>query len=102
MDYVEQRNNGLYVAGTRVSLASVVHEFRNGAAPETILRSFPMLGTLERVYGAITYTLAHPDQVDQYMVEQERLWQEGRRDHPLPAHLFRRIEQARKTSSTIR
>ena len=102
MDYVEQRNNGLYVAGTRVSLASVVHEFRNGAAPETILRSFPMLGTLERVYGAITYTLAHPDEVDQYMADQEQLWQEGRRDNPLPADLRQRIEQVRKTSSTTR
>ena len=102
MDYVEQRNNGLYVAGTRVSLASVVHEFRNGAAPETILRSFPMLGTLERVYGAITYTLAHPDEVDQYMADQEQLWQEGRRDNPLPADLHQRIEQVRKTSSTTR
>ena len=102
MDYVEQRNNGLYVAGTRVSLASVVHEFRNGAAPETILRSFPMLGTLERVYGAITYTLAHPDEVDQCMADQEQLWQEGRRDNPLPADLRQRIEQVRKTSSTTR
>ena len=102
MDYVEQRNNGLYVAGTRVSLASVVHEFRNGAAPETILRSSPMLGTLERVYGAITYTLAHPDEVDQYMADQEQLWQEGRRDNPLPADLRQRIEQVRKTSSTTR
>ena len=100
MDYVEQRNNGLYVAGTRVSLASVVHEFRNGAAPETILRSFPMLGTLERVYGAITYTLAHPEEVDRYMADQEQLWQQGRRDQPLPADLNQRIEQVRKTSST--
>ena len=102
MDYVEQRNNGLYVAGTRVSLASVVHEFRNGAAPETILRSFPMLGTLERVYGAITFTLAHPDEIDQYMTEQELLWHEGRRDQALPAELLQRIEHALKTSSTTR
>ncbi len=100
MDYVEQRNNGLYVAGTRVSLASVVHEFRNGAAPETILRSLPMLGTLERVYGAIIYTLAHPEEVDRYMADQEQLWQQGRRDQPLPADLNQRIEQVRKTAST--
>ena len=59
-----------------------------------------MLGTLERVYGAITYTLAHPEEVDRYMADQEQLWQQGRRDQPLPADLNLRIEQVRKTSST--
>jgi hypothetical protein len=38
-DYVEQREGGFYIAGTRISLDSVVYPFKNGASPESILRS---------------------------------------------------------------
>ncbi len=41
--HVEIRNGGYYVAGTRVLLASVIHEFRRGASAETILEDFPAL-----------------------------------------------------------
>jgi hypothetical protein len=34
-EYVEQRNGGYYVVGTRVSLDSVVHSFRRGNPPQT-------------------------------------------------------------------
>jgi uncharacterized protein (DUF433 family) len=54
MEYVEQRNGGYYVAGTRVSLDSVVIGFLNGDSPEGIVHSFSSL-TLQQVYGAITY-----------------------------------------------
>src|SRR5213593_1439411 len=95
-EYVEQRNGGFYVAGTRVSLDSVVYEFRRGASPESILRSFPLIGSLERVYGAITYYLAHKEKVDAYLIEQEKLWEEMRAQQSLPPGLKERIEQARR------
>ena len=50
--YIEGRNGGLYVAGTRVSLDSVVIRFQEGASPERIVQSFPTL-KLSQVYGAI-------------------------------------------------
>ena len=53
----------------------MVYEFRRGAAPETILRSFPAIGSLERVYGAITFYLANKQEVDQYLERQEELWE---------------------------
>jgi uncharacterized protein (DUF433 family) len=95
-EYVEQKNGGYYVAGTRVSLDSVVYEFRRGAAPETILRSFPLIGSLERVYGAITFYLASQQEVDRYLQEQE-----GRRDamraaNPLRRELQERLERSRQ------
>jgi len=40
-EYVEQRDGGYWIAVKRISLASVVSAFRDGAAPESILRSFP-------------------------------------------------------------
>ena len=35
-EYVEMRNAGYQVAGTRVSLDSVVYLYRDGASPEAI------------------------------------------------------------------
>jgi uncharacterized protein (DUF433 family) len=65
--YVEKRDEGYWVAGTRVSLDSVVLAFLDGLSPETIvLECFPVL-TLEQVYGAITYYLGHRAEVDHYL-----------------------------------
>jgi uncharacterized protein (DUF433 family) len=56
-EYVEQRNGGFYVAGTRVSLDSIVYSFNAGDSPETIRQNFSSL-SLEQVYGAITFYCA--------------------------------------------
>jgi hypothetical protein len=32
-EYIEQRNGGFYVAGTRLSLDSIVYSFRDGDSP---------------------------------------------------------------------
>lgn len=69
-EYVEQRNGGFYVAGTRVSLDSIVYSFKAGDSPETIRQNFSSL-TLEQVYGAITYYLAHEQEVDANISEGE-------------------------------
>lgn len=39
-EYIEPREGGLYIAGTRISLGSVVHAFRRGESPETICQNF--------------------------------------------------------------
>jgi len=62
-DYVEQREGGHYVAGTRVSLDSLVYAFRGGESPETIQQNFPSL-SLEQVYGAIAFYLGHQTEID--------------------------------------
>ena len=56
-EYIEQRNGGLYIEGTRVSLDSVVHAFRRGESPEGIAECFPVL-ELEQIFGALTFYLA--------------------------------------------
>ena len=50
-DYVEERDGGYYIAGTRVSLDSIVHAFQDGESPEGILRSFPIVGPLKDLRG---------------------------------------------------
>src|SRR5713226_2896465 len=62
-EYIEQREGGYYVAGTRVSLDSLVYAFRGGESPETIQQNFPSL-TLEQVYGTIAFYLGHQAEVD--------------------------------------
>jgi uncharacterized protein (DUF433 family) len=70
-EYVERRNGGYYVKGTRVSLDSIVCSFQDGESPETIRQNFPSL-TLEQVYGAITFYLAHQADVDANIREGEK------------------------------
>jgi uncharacterized protein (DUF433 family) len=64
--YVEQRDGVYLVSGSRVSLDSIVYAFVSGQSAETIAQSFPVLN-LEQVYGAITYYLAHRQDVDRYL-----------------------------------
>jgi uncharacterized protein (DUF433 family) len=71
-EYIEQRNGGYYVAGTRISLDSVVYAFNRGESPEQILEGFPLLDSLARVYGAIAFYRDHKPQIDQYLIDEER------------------------------
>lgn len=96
--YVEQREGGYYVLGSRVSLDSVVYGFLRGDSPEGIVESFPSL-SLEQVYGAITYYLAHQQTIDAYLqqgrLEFDRLREESRRKHPA---LYAKFDAARRTT----
>ena len=94
--YVTKLENGAYrVAGTRVSLDSVVYAFWRGESPESIVDSFPAL-TLEQVYGAIAYYLAHQAQIDTYLkegeAEFEKLRERAREANP---RLYKKLEEAR-------
>jgi uncharacterized protein (DUF433 family) len=57
-NYVDQHDRGYWIAGTRVSLDSVVYAFLEGLSPESIADSFEIL-TLEQVFGALAYYLKH-------------------------------------------
>jgi len=93
--YVEQRNGGYYIAGSRVSLDSIVYAFRCGDSPEAIRQSFPSL-SLEQVYGAIAYYLADKEAIDTYLIETEKQWDEFEREHPIPPVLRQKLERARQ------
>jgi uncharacterized protein (DUF433 family) len=71
-EYIEQRNGGYYVAGTRISLDSVVYAFNRGESPEQILESYPALGSLARVYGGIAFYLEHKADIDHHLEESAR------------------------------
>ena len=94
-DYIETVNGGYRVAGSRVSLDSVVYAFLRGESPEGIVESFPALN-LEQAYGAIAFYLAHREMVDEYLCAGEAdfavLREQSRRDHP---SLYAKLEAVR-------
>jgi uncharacterized protein (DUF433 family) len=102
MEYIEQTDGNYYVAGTRISLDSIVHAFRCGESPETVCQNFELL-RLEEVYGAIAYYLANQAEIDAYLIRQGEKWAEGKRNaEPLPANLRARLVQAREEIHTTR
>jgi uncharacterized protein (DUF433 family) len=94
--YVEQRDQGYWIAGTRVSLDSVVLAFHNGFSPEAIVTEcFPVL-TLEQVYGAIAYYLAHRAEIDAYLQQAEDEFDAlRRRTHDADPAFSRKLTSAR-------
>ncbi|MDZ7620562.1 MAG: DUF433 domain-containing protein [Patescibacteria group bacterium] len=95
--YVEVRDEGYWIAGSRVSLDSVVVAFLDGLSPETICgECFPTL-TLEQVYGAIAYYLARREQIDTHLkqgsAEFDALRQQIRKADP---DFARRCAEARR------
>jgi len=75
-EYIEERNGGYYVAGTRISLDSVVYSFERGNSPEAIHEGFPLLKPAQ-IYGAIAFYLDHRAEVRQYLEEKERRIQDS-------------------------
>jgi uncharacterized protein (DUF433 family) len=77
--YVELREGAYRVAGTRVSLDSLVYAFLNGQTPESIAQSFPVL-TLEQVYGAITFYLANRSTINAHLRDEETAFERMRQE----------------------
>ncbi len=101
-EYIEQADGNYYVAGTRISLDSIVHAFRRGESAETICQNFELL-RLEEVYGAIAYYLANQSDIDSYLIRQSDKWAAGKRDaEPLPANLREKLLRARDEWHTTR
>jgi uncharacterized protein (DUF433 family) len=101
-EYIERNDGGYYIAGTRVSLDSIVHAFLRGESPETICQNFELL-RLEEVYGAVAFYLANQADIDAYILRQDDKWAEGKRSaDPLPANLRERLMRAREELHTTR
>jgi uncharacterized protein (DUF433 family) len=92
--YIEQRDTGYWITGTRISLDSVVLSYLNGESPENISQNFPLL-SLEQIYGAIAFYLSNRDIVDAYLEKSEdefqQLQQACREKNPL---LYQKLKVA--------
>lgn len=99
-EHVEFRNGGYYVAGTRIGLDVIVGDFRRGCSAESIFEAYPSMGSLAKVYGAITFILENPGEIESYLREQHRIFDEIRTQYPMPEDMRERFEQAKRESST--
>jgi uncharacterized protein (DUF433 family) len=95
-NYIEKRDGAYLIAGTRVSLDSVVYAFLRGAAPESIAQSYPVL-SLEEVYGAIAFYLANQAEIDDVLAANDREFELLRsRTREANANLYKKLEAARQ------
>jgi uncharacterized protein (DUF433 family) len=65
-------DGSIRITGSRVPIDTVIHHFKLGATAEEIGCKFPSL-ELTDIYGAIYYYLAHREEVEEYLREQETL-----------------------------
>lgn len=100
--YVEKRDAGYWIEGTRISLDSVVYAFLSGESPESIAQIFSLL-SLEQVYGAITFYLANRELADTYLRKEEaefgKFQQYCRKASPLLHEKLNRAQSARLAST---
>jgi len=68
------------VAGTRVTLDTLVAAWRDGATLETIVEQYPVLH-LADVYTALGYYLRHQSEVDAYLERRRQQAEQVRRDN---------------------
>ena len=98
-EYIEARNGGYYVTGTRIGLDVVVYDFRDGRSADAIFEAYPSIGSLARVYGAITFILEHPNEIEAYLEDQDGRYDEFKAQHPLTPDMIDRFEQVKTLRS---
>ena len=91
--------DGVYLIGdTRISLDSIVHLFREGMSPESMVESYPAL-TLEQVYGALAFYLGNQGEIDSYVAAGERADQlQHEQSRRTNAELIAKLRRARHAS----
>jgi uncharacterized protein (DUF433 family) len=98
-EYIEQRHGGYYLAGTRISLDSVVYSFNEGQSPEAIQEDFPSLKRAQ-IYVAIAFYLDHQAEIDKYLVDTEREFEgSGIPMSEANPGLWERIQKARAAAA---
>ncbi len=92
--------DGIYrVAGTRVTLDTVVAAYQEGATPEEIADQYPSL-RLDHIYAVISYYLRHREEVDAYLGDRAKFASavRGAAEKAWPSHGIRDRLMARQAS----
>jgi uncharacterized protein (TIGR03435 family) len=95
-EHVEVRNGVYYVAGTRIGLDVVYYSLQRGRSAEGIFEAFPSIGSLAKARGAVTFIQDHPNEIHEYLKEQDRRYEEFTSQHPLPPELIERFERGKR------
>jgi uncharacterized protein (DUF433 family) len=101
-EYVERREGGYCVIGSRVSLESILYQFLRGESPEGIVQAFPSL-SLEQVFGAILFYLADRAAVDKYLRQGEARFDDlARASREANPRLYAKLEAAKNATQPRR
>jgi uncharacterized protein (DUF433 family) len=90
-------NSTIRIIGSRVSLDSIIEQFKLGATAEQLQEDFPTL-TLREIYGAIYYYLDNTEATEEYLRQQESAEEDTRRfiNEHLPTDSLRERLRARR------
>ena len=100
-EFIERREEGFYLIGSRVPIDAVVWEYGNGEEPETIQAHYPTL-SLEQVEGAIRFYLDHKDEVQKVIAERRRAEEAYFAANPTPPDIVEKFERMRRQMLTRR
>lgn len=96
--------SAIRIAGTRLTLDTIVGAFKRGATAEEIVQDYPPV-SLPDVYAVIAYYLRHRSEIEDYLVKRALAHGELRREiesrpeyKELRERLLARIDQARAGS----
>jgi hypothetical protein len=94
-DYIERRETGFYVVGSRVPIDRIICEYRKGEDPETIQSHYPTL-SLDEIQEAITFYLNHKDEVEHSMEERRRTEDAYTASHPMSPEIEEKFVRMRR------
>ena len=99
--YVEYRDQGYWIANSRVSLDTIVYAFLDGQSPESIAQSLPAL-TLEQIYGSIAFYLAHQTEIETYLEHSKANFETRRKaSRESDPVFYQKLADARRRLGTI-
>lgn len=98
-EYMQQRDGEYYVDSTRVTLRSVITDWKQGRVAEQIAKDFPSV-PLVAIYGVITAYLEHEQEFDAHFHESDAVAEQRQAEveaaHPeFFADMRQRIERVR-------
>ena len=74
--------------------------FAGDGPRKTIFRSHPSIGPLAKVYGDLTFILEDPHEVEAFLEEEDRFYQEFQASHPLHPEMLEPFERSRNGKVT--
>lgn len=98
-EYVEVKNDAFYIAGTRIGLDVLYYEFFDGRTAESLFDSYPSIGSLAKVYGAIAFMLSNPEEIQSYLKAQKRRFEEIKLRYPHSPGLIEAFEDAKRAAA---
>jgi hypothetical protein len=60
---------------------------------------YPAIGSLAKAYGAITFILEHPAEVEACLKDQDRIFEQLKAQYPMPQDMIDRFERTRKEAT---